>query len=990
MKKEICKRLIAFSLIISLSLSVIAYADTDIKIFNDPVQNTYTGRQEAKELISNLNFTDIAPDFWAKEAIVRTGTLNLVKGYDKIYKPNSPVTNEEALAFVLRAIGEEQTAQTAAVNQRTQLPDNSPLRTLWSIGYLFRSMQLGLITNDDYSDALIPDQAQLNPQYSFIRGADATRERVADWLVKGLENANPNAFVTNSSQQSIYPYSDWSDLDVRYVSSMEKALRTGIFKGNADGKLNPKGKITRAEMAQVLRNMDSIYYNMNGITRKNGTVGGIKDSQSTTTGSASLTRDLYIRTSDGKIDLLKYTLESNSSPQAQNLDAVVLKSGLVQPISALAEGDEIEYLVNNQARTLIYVNVTSNNLVTKEVQGYLKSVNLDNSTITIADPTGKEYSYPIVEGIHGSNADGSGYLILSEKKRLKNELPIGSIVELSLKNNVTAKITFIGEPALVDEARGIVTENDPDMGILSFIDNSGNIVTKNYLSGDMKVKKLKHFQRDDDIGYITELFPNYKFNPLEASIEEVEPGDIVFMRFDPNDRDTIINISASTNYIAKYGKIKEIVDNGDYHSIVFEYENKQVSWFDIADDVFVIKEGKPIKLFDVQEGDWAKLLINQAIAEPGVILESVKEMTVEGGSHFITTVVKGQITGLNAIQRQLQLRNSQKLGNNGWEDYRNLEKLSLSGKDIEYYQDGKKISLDYAMQYLKRADGEVYVALEDNYSGQKIKKVTFRNGRDEWLKPDSVLDADGNGGFKTLSNEGYIQTDSGTIVIKNGRLVSGGNIGSSDYVSVSLNGGNQAAVVTINDVPDTSGVTIVRGRVIAVDSGKTFKVKSISLLSGTDWIYTPVEREFTIDYNTKFYNDTGLTTALNFTDYGEENALNKAYTVVVTGSHADRVYVAPYAQFTIRGKIYDNTGDTVKLREVQYYDNETGNWKIISETNNTLTATLHPNTIIDKNNKTVTPAELKNNEQIRIMTTKLPDPKTPGAAFDAYIINVEK
>ncbi len=1023
------KRFVALFLMFALSISSLSTAYSvpiDGRIFSDPISNTYVSPPDGAALISNLNFTDLPSNFEVKESITRSGALNMIKGYDRTFNPNGIVSNQEAIAFVIRAIGLENLAQQRAILVQAQMPENSPLRTLWSIGYLNVAVDIGLITQQQYTNALEADQTILDPNTEFLREAGARKENLADWLVRGLEFVNPLTFASAATEQNIFKSADWDNLSPEYVQSMEKVLRVGMMKGDESGNLNPKGVVNRAQMAQILKNMDNTYYNIQGILKKTGTVAGIKDSQTATTNAGTVTRDVYIRTQTGNVDVLRYEVNNTSYPASGERNTVVFKDGSITGLTALSEGDSVEYLVRVANSTNLYVQVLGSTPEVKTVSGILKKLDLPNGKVTISTPAdpktnnpGKEYTYHLGEGLYGVDVaqraanniqtieqivqpepipttapnittQETEWLYFNGKKRKVSELPLGSAVSLDLKNNIVEAINYLGEISLVTEQRGIVIENNTNLGYLTFIDNRGNEVTKYYYNNDIKVEKQQSYDADDEIGYIDEVFPNFKYDPRDTLISEVEAGDIVFMRFDPNDNDTIINISASTNYIMRYGKIKEFNVNGNHATIVVEYENKQTSWFDVPNTVFVSRDGRPIDFSDVKVGDWTKLLVNRAIIAPGNFMESVKEMIIEGDEHFISTIIKGQLTSIDPIQNQLKIQNAQSLLKTGWGNYKNVEKYNIAGNDIEYFYEGKRISLDYATQYLKRSNGEVYIALENNYAGEKVKRVTFRPNRDELLSPDKVLNSDGNGNFSILSNNGTISTDAGTIVRKNGRLVDGGSISIPDYAVVSLNGQNKAAVVDIFDAPNTSGVIIITGRVLKVNDGKSFVVKSMSSLNANEWSYAPIQREFTIDYNTLFLNADGYVANDTFLGYGDDSVINKVYYVVTNGTHADVVVDAPYANKSLRGTVYKNEEGVISIKDVTYLEEKTGKWKAISTTNNTATVNVGSNTIIIKNNEFTTAKSLTNGDQIKIMTDKLPDKLVSGIAVDGYILLVEK
>lgn len=976
------------TILISATLISTVFARIDEMIFTDPVVNTYLGRVDAKSIIANTDFKDMK-NHWAQESVTRVSALNIVKGYDDNFNPNGTVSKQEAIAFVVRAIGLEKEAQAAAIQISATRDPNSPLKTLWSLGYLDIALQRGIITQAQYNDSLVIDQTILDPTINFVRDSMATREDVADYLFKGLNSVNADIFVTPNTVQSIYNYLDWDKIDVNKIPSVEAITSNKIMTGKDNGTFNPKGKMTRAEVAQTLKNLDSIYFSIVGIEKKTGTIGGIKDNQVSVTGKTETWRNVYIRKADGAVDVLQSSLERNSSPQAKFYDAVVYKDGKVSGLGTLTEGDQVEYLIDTATGTVLYVQVANSAIKELKVQGKLYSFDYNTGEINITGDSEKQFIFPLVKGIYGTE-NNMKYIIMDDKKRDIKKLPIGSKVELFLKNNIVNEIKYIGEQVIVPETRGIVIENNQEFGYITVVTNNGSEITKNYNSSDIKVEKQQHYDLDDEIGYLDQIFKSNVYDPRDTVIEDIEPGDIVFIRTFKDDSETIEYISAASNYIMQYGKIKEFINNEKYFDMLVEFEDKQTAWFSVANSIFISKDGKPIKKSDIQVGDYTKILVNQAILSPGYIIESVKEMVIEGDEHYISKIIKGQLSGINNIQNELLIQNAQTLNKTGWFDYKELQKFSLKGKDIEYYFDEKRISLDYAMKYLKRSDGFVYVALENNYAGENVKKVSFRSERDELLNSDTVVTADGNGSFKILSNNGTIKTDAGTIVRRNGRLVDGTNIMASDYTVVSLNGENNAAVVDITQAPNISGIMISRGRIKTVDDGKSFKVQSMATLNNMNWLYSPVQRDYTIDYNTLYINESGVVSIEKFMDYTSDSVIDKVYNIVVDGQKATHIMESPYSQLGVRGTIYEKSEGVLKIKDATYYDNTTGKWSTVSDKDNTLEITLHTNSIIGKNNKMVQQSQLEKGDVIKVMTDKLPPKVTSGIKVDGYIILVEK
>ena len=977
-------RLIILSLILAL-VPTLSYAETDDFIFTDPIANTFTGRIEAAEMIENLTFRDLPNTFWAMDAIVRGGALNLVKGYSEWFNPNIILSNEDALAFLVRARGMEAQAHEAALRLRAVLPAGLPTLSLWTMGYLDQAMGLGLITQDQFYDSLRPDQHLLDPAYNFIRGAPVTREQVADWIHRTFQGAN----IAARTQQSIYQFADWHDIEASKISAVETMVAAGIMNGDQN-MFRPQSHLTRAEMAQILKNMDYLYYEFIGVQKKTGTVGGIRDAQSVSTGTAALNRDVYIRTADGQVDVLQYGFVETSSPMSGSTDAVVLRDGFVGGLASLREGDEVEYLVRADDNIVLYVQVTNAHYVNiKTVRGRFQSLDLENGVITILDVQDKAFNYTMIANLYGEE-DGEPFLRFEREKRSPDDLPIGTRIELSLKNNIVDGIGFLGEPVLTAEMFATVLENNTAMGLITVINHDRETQVMRYYYEDVNVKRKAHYHDQDRIGYIDAIFQNHKFNPVDASIASVSPGDLVSLRTNPDDGVTLTDIYAYEDYHAVFGKIREFHRQGQFSNMLIEYEDGQVSWFTVPDNIFISKGGNSINHTEIIPGDWVRILVSSLITEPGRVIESVKEMSVESGSHKISRIVMGKLGGVDELQDRLILQNTRTLSKTGWVNARQVEYFNLAGSDTEFFLENERISADYAKRHLKRASGQVYIALENNYTGERAKKVTFRNGRDELLDPDVVLGADGSGRFYISGNRAFIYADRGAIVRRLGRLTDAQNILPSDFAVVNLNGEDTAAVVDIIPRPDTSGVIIARGRILTVNEGRNFRVESKSLLNGNQWSYTPVQRLYAIDGETLFVTSSGIDPNYPFRGYTENSVIGRVFNIVLDGARAARVVDAPFCTRAIRGVIFATEGSgRVRIRDTAIYENDTGIWRLTSNVNATMDIHIPPNSIVVKNNTVIESGFLQPGDHIHILTNHI-EPGSSEQATRGYIITVER
>jgi hypothetical protein len=619
----------------------------------------------------------------------------------------------------------------------------------------------------------------------------------------------------------------------------------------------------------------------------------------------------------------------------------------------------------------------------------------------------------MVKGLYG-NYEGEEIIKFGIELRPVTTIPLGAFYNLLLINNVITGSEYVGDPTLTPDIRGIITENNPSLGYLPVLSETGEEITKVYNEGELRVQKRQFYDMRDVIGSIHSLFPDFNYNPLETTIDAVEVGDIVSFRVAEDDPNRIASISAAANYTTRYGRVLEFRDDSGIYQLHMEYENGVTSWFTVADGIPVFKTGRLTSYDTIVPGDWVRLLINQAVTAPGMMMESVKEIRVEGDGHYISTIIKGRMAGINTIQNTLNIQDAEQFTLNGWASYRQLSQVDIGGNDIDWYYDGRPVTPAYVNQYLKRSDGSVYIALENNYSGEKVKVVSIRPGRDEQLRYDTVMQS-GSDGFSVLSYPSAITTDEGTIVRKNGRLVTGAQIAGADYAMMSLNGGSQAAVVDINPPPATRGIGITMGIVFSVDQGRSFQIGEympgqnqtsgfLQVFNGLGWDASPqINRVFTIDNNTMFI---GAGVDINsFITYSPESVAGNVYTIVYDGARAVRVIQMPedpYPQSFLRGVIYAIDGDTVSIRDTQVYNREApfggndeqmpydsqGGWFTLNPGDTTATVTTQAESIIIDRNQLIDTGALQVGQQILICTDVLPTGDNTNAV--GYIIQVER
>jgi hypothetical protein len=336
---------VCLALVFAFSFTPFNTAATDDFVMRDPVQNTYVGRADAKNYITFSNYDDVPGNHPYRQAIARGSALNLFKGNGgRAFNPEQTVTNEMAIVFILQLFNFERRALELDAEVRSGLQaDARNVSAIWSLGYLALALELELIDADEYANSLL---ANPGGNARFNRNAPALRENVAFWLYKALLVSGMNVFDDTRPLSKVYTFADWMEIDRSRLIAVEEITYFNVMMGDGT-RFFPKGTLTRAEMAQAIVNLDTIYLRLKELEKKTGTVGAIIDNFYHSASDRFLWRNFYVRTTLGTVDMLRFELHDSASPQSGTRDCVVYKNGMIGGMELLERGDLIEYIVKN-------------------------------------------------------------------------------------------------------------------------------------------------------------------------------------------------------------------------------------------------------------------------------------------------------------------------------------------------------------------------------------------------------------------------------------------------------------------------------------------------------------------------------------------------------------------------------------------------------------------------------------------------------------------
>ena len=1004
---------VALTLAVVFAAPVFAQSDVgaDRWVQTDPVQNTYRGRPQAVHLIAGLRFTDLPANEATRDAIVRAGAMEVVRPDAPQFRPNEAITVQDAIVFSLRAAGLSN--QAMALGQAGAA--GPPLGAAWADGYLQLAVQLGIIGAGDIAGAAT---------------TTARREDVAGYLVGSLQSQQPGVLASTGVGIVLQRFTDWNDVSPARADAVESLLQHNVIHGNTSTAFGPDSTVNRAEMAQIIRNLDGLHYGMMGLTRVRGIVGQITTEQRIEAGASVTWHRVYVRRADGLVDVLEFT-DSAPGPQPGPIDAVVLRGGTVTGLRGLQVNDEIEYLVSPGAGTVWYVQVRGAGATATPTSftGRLEFIDFTTNEIAFWDSAGGRRTFIMADGFTAVIGGENHIRFPGADFRRADDLPRGTYYEITLVGNIVTNIAFIGQPVVVPEVRGIVIDNNYWLGSITILDANRQERSFSYIPGVLRVQRRVFYDMRDVVGGVHEMFPRPM--PRETTMESVIPGDIVVFWVDDNDPLMITSLSAAENVTSRWGRVREFTSQGRYFDMMLEFDNGRTAWYTVVSNVLVLEGGRPVSPDRIQIGDWVRILVNQAVVAPGVLIESVREVVIDSGGHHIGSIVMGYLAGFNQAQNEITIQHAQELTPAGWRHHSPIRTFNINNPNIRYYHDGNRVSLAHINRYLQRSDATVYMAVENHFAGERVTMLSVRSGRDILLEPDFVLASQDNG-FMMLGVPGFIQTDPGTIVVRNGRLVEEHHISTDDWLTVSMNGHNRAAVVEILPPPATSGVQIVVGRVRQVFPFRNFVVNPTNLFTGFGWTPNFADISFAIDHNTIFMDDSGvvfgLEAFLGFIDpeVGNPSVINDDFLVVVEGGRAARVirmaptvpgspapgnFADPIAHtittphhpghLAVRGNISTApSGGEINIHNTTFYTHPLAQgattppsivgWNPTSAVNPVADIITQPNTIIIDRNQVISVNNLQIGQQILVLSPRLWTSPPNVAALPATIILVER
>jgi hypothetical protein len=528
-------------------------------------------------------FNDIE-GHWAKSYIERVEKNGLVTGYENgKFKPDNNVTVLESLIMMSRLYKIDDDIKEEIIDEY-----KSSLKTIknisdyeWSLEPLSIAIELGIVTEQAVKDMFAKETIF----------SDAKREEVAVLLTKAM-GLNEEA---KSLKVYSIPFKDIDEISGSARPYIYLMYEKKIMLGDNEKNINPKAKITRAEIATLLdKAFDYI--------KDNDIYPELEEYEPTTAVSG-----IIMEVSSNKKEYYIYIKNDREveSIVKINDDTEIIINGRIREFSDLKKDMLVTCKINEER---LAVEIEADN--TKDVvRGIISSVAyVSPASITILDEDDDKVTYKIgtdVDIYHDGKA--------TELKKLEKN----DEVTLLLDNKEVYKINSVSRIKHYD-------------GVITAIDY--NYPIKVTMKTDEDVSKTFIFNSDVEVTR----------NDDESSFDQVRVGDEVTIttRYDEM---TAINTIAKEAEMS--GVIKEILI-APKSKIKIADEDGNVEQYSVSNNVIITVGSKNVSIYDLRLG------FNVSVNTSGDEIVTMEVSQIETAKSFT-----GKIIFINKDDKLIMMQN---------------------------------------------------------------------------------------------------------------------------------------------------------------------------------------------------------------------------------------------------------------------------------------------------------------------------------------------
>ncbi|MGG3282339.1 S-layer homology domain-containing protein [Paenibacillus solani] len=381
---------------------------------------TSTSAANATQTPTNV-FSDVSAGYWGEKYIYQLAAQGIVTGNNGKFRPNDPVTQQEAVTMAIRFLSMQDQLSSGAATLPTNIKVND-----YFTKYVELAFQQNLL--DKQKESGYTDE-------KVIWGAQkASREWITEVLVRSIGRTTE----ANAAKNKATGFADNAKISPDRLGYVNIAVELGLAKGVNGNKFDPQGAVTRAQLATFFSRAQA-YINTNYENQFKGSIASIENGK----------LELY---ADGKLHSFKLDastayFSSDSEKRLQSSDilpytqaVVIVNNGTAAYLEVTDATQQVERFDSTYAR------LSPNNLIWLDTGSTFEELSYDPSTVFL-DQNGVKIDPKTL---------AAGSLLTIERETYS---PQKKIVSIRVKSGLVNK-TGTGVVQNVDTANKKVTLKD--------------------------------------------------------------------------------------------------------------------------------------------------------------------------------------------------------------------------------------------------------------------------------------------------------------------------------------------------------------------------------------------------------------------------------------------------------------------------------------------------------------------------------------------------
>jgi len=519
-------------------------------------------------------------------------------------------------------------------------------------------------------------------------------------------------------------------------------------------------------------------------------------------------------------------------------------------------------------------------------------------------------------------ADGSSFYMLVDADRdflVYKSNTLGRSSFLNTGDQVKVMTGPQNEILLVEATSGVQTILE---GILDYVDISRNRVHLTTWEGKNQVLAFSPMVRVNLSGYPANLNDLVSGQQVSLFLNGSQISEI---------RSTVDfaatgTLPRETNYA--YGKL--YLKNNNELSIRDD-SGRPYTYFLTGTTRYYIN-GLSAGYYDLKTGDYLKLTLD---SDRSVIRVDVTQ------DYSGYKVYLARIYDVNNVYGQIRFDQIYRYQNESM-TMESSGMVSLNtANDFQAYSDNLNISLKELEKY--RGDYAYFITARRG-DQEQVVKLTLRDGTERRII-GQVNEINTSYNHLTVEFESdRIYYDSGTLVIRDNRLIDGDSIKSGEDVVIfaerSEDGSVRAKLVMVNSPGTESRYTLYKGNLSKILSRSRFEIGASYILTTNDWKGSYGRSEFYYDYQTRFLlanAETGERLSDNqFYNLDEDDWIDQYVYVIADGDRALAVILQDDdlslgLEMVSRGEISTVDANKLVLRDVRNWSRVSDSWTAQSD-----------------------------------------------------------